>query len=111
MTLSYNWLCNYLPATLTDDVYSFSPERLSEILTAIGLEVESMHISGAIKGGLAGLITGEVISCEKHPGADKLKVAMVDVGSSDYLQIVCGAANIAIGQAVIVAPVNSIIYP
>ena len=67
MTISYNWLCDYLPTKI-------NPEVLSGILTSIGLEVESLEKYEEIKGGLQGLIVGEVMSCEKHPEADKLKI-------------------------------------
>lgn len=104
MTISYNWLCEYLPEKI-------EPEKLSRILTAIGLEVESLEEFESIKGGLKGLITGQVIECEKHPNADKLKVTKVTIGADAPLQIVCGAPNVAVGQKVIVATVGSTIYP
>lgn len=104
MTISYNWLSEYLPERI-------EPEKLSMILTSIGLEVESMETFEEIKGGLEGLIVGEVITCEKHPDADKLKVTTVSTGSANLLNIVCGAANVATGQKVIVAPVGATIYP
>lgn len=104
MTISYNWLHEYLPETV-------DPERLSRILTSIGLEVESMERYEAVPGGLQGLVIGEIISCEKHPDADKLKLTTVSVGGPDLLQIVCGAPNAAAGQKVVVAPVGTTIYP
>lgn len=104
MTISYNWLSEYLPVTL-------DPERLSRILTSIGLEVESLERYEEVKGGMQGLVIGEVIECEKHPNADKLSVTKVSVGGPDLLQIVCGAPNVAAGQKVIVAPVGTTIYP
>lgn len=104
MIISYNWLNDYLPVK-TD------PEKLGKILTSIGLEVESLEKYESLKGGLAGLVTGEVLTCEKHPDADKLKVTTVNTGAAEALQIVCGAANVAAGQKVIVAPVNTRIYP
>lgn len=104
MTISYNWLCEYLPEQI-------DPERLSKILTAIGLEVESLEKYESIKGGLKGLVTGEVITCEKHPDADKLKLTTVNTGGTENLQIVCGAPNVAVGQKVIVATIGSTIYP
>lgn len=104
MTISYNWLCEYLPVQL-------EPERLSKILTAIGLEVESLTRYEEVKGGLQGLLIGEVLTCEQHPNADKLKLTTVNVGSGQPLQIVCGAANVAAGQKVVVAPVGCTIYP
>ncbi|MGB4885557.1 MAG: phenylalanine--tRNA ligase subunit beta, partial [Ferruginibacter sp.] len=104
MTISYNWLCNYLPEKPL-------PEALSKILTAIGLEVESLELKESIKGGLKGLVTGEVLTCEKHPDADKLKLTTVNTGNGTALQIVCGAANVAAGQKVIVAVAGTCIYP
>ncbi len=104
MTISYKWLSEYLPETL-------SPEKLSEILTSVGLEVESMDKVEKIKGGLQGLKIGKVLSCEKHPDADKLKLTTVDVGGDTPLQIVCGAPNVAVNQTVVVAPIGTTIYP
>lgn len=107
MTISYNWLCEYLPGNEGRP----SPEELSKILTSIGLEVESLEKYESIKGSLKGLVIGEVITCEKHPDADKLKLTQVNTGSSELLQIVCGAPNVAVGQKVIVATVGTTIYP
>ncbi len=104
MIISYNWLSDYLPVEV-------EPEKLSRILTAIGLEVESLHPYSSVKGSLKGLITGEVLTCEKHPNADKLKITTVNIGSGEPLQIVCGAANVAVGQKVVVATVNTEIHP
>ncbi|MBC7849746.1 MAG: phenylalanine--tRNA ligase subunit beta, partial [Chitinophagaceae bacterium] len=104
MTISYNWLSEYLPVQI-------DPERLSQILTSIGLEVESLERFEEVKGGMEGLVTGEVLQCEKHPNADKLSVTKVTVGSGDPLQIVCGAPNVAAGQKVIVATVGTTIHP
>ncbi|HUR67105.1 MAG TPA: phenylalanine--tRNA ligase subunit beta [Chitinophagaceae bacterium] len=104
MTISYKWLSEYLPVTV-------DPERLSRILTSIGLEVESMHPYEEARGGLKGLVIGEVLSTEKHPNADKLTLTKVSIGSGEPLQIVCGAPNVAAGQKVIVAPVGTTIYP
>ena len=87
------------------------PERLSRILTSIGLEVESMEKYEETKGGLKGLIVGEVLSTEKHPNADKLTLTKVNIGNGTPLQIVCGAPNVAAGQKVVVAPVGATIYP
>jgi phenylalanyl-tRNA synthetase beta chain len=104
MIISYNWLSEYLPEII-------EPEKLSKILTSIGLEVESLHKYEAVKGGMQGLVVGEVITCEKHPDADKLKLTTVDIGTGEKLQIVCGAANVAAGQKVVVATIGSTIYP
>jgi phenylalanyl-tRNA synthetase beta chain len=104
MTISYNWLSEYLPEKL-------EPEKLSKILTSIGLEVESLERYEEIKGGLQGLVTGEVLECVKHPDADKLSVTKVDTGKGEPLQIVCGAPNVAVSQKVVVATVGATIYP
>jgi phenylalanyl-tRNA synthetase beta chain len=104
MTISYNWLCDYLPER-TD------PEKLSKILTSIGLEVESLEKYESIKGGLQGLVIGEVLEAVQHPDADKLRLTKVNVGSGEPLQIVCGAPNVAAGQKVVVATVGTTIYP
>ena len=104
MTISYNWLSEYLPEKV-------DPEKLSKILTSIGLEVESLEQYEDIKGGLQGLVIGEVLSCTKHPDADKLSITSVEIGSEQPLQIVCGAPNVAAGQKVIVATIGTTIYP
>jgi phenylalanyl-tRNA synthetase beta chain len=104
MTISYNWLSEYLPVK-TD------PERLSRILTSIGLEVEKMEAYESIKGGLKGLVIGEVLECSQHPNADKLKLTSVNIGEASPLKIVCGAPNVAVGQKVVVAPIGVTIYP
>jgi phenylalanyl-tRNA synthetase beta chain len=104
MTISYNWLHDYLPVTI-------DPERLSKLLTSVGLEVESLERYESLKGGLQGLVIGEVLTAEKHPNADKLTVTKVNIGSGDPLQIVCGAPNVAAGQKVVVATVGTTIYP
>ena len=104
MIISYNWLSEYLPV-------SIEPQKLSKILTSIGLEVESLHKYESLKGGLKGILTGEVITCEKHPDADKLKVTTVNIGAAEPVQIVCGANNVAAGQKVVVATVGSTLYP
>jgi phenylalanyl-tRNA synthetase beta chain len=104
MTLSYKWLCDYLPEKP-------APEKLSQLLTSIGLEVESMQPYEEVKGGLQGLVIGEVISTSKHPNADKLTLTKVNIGNDQLLSIVCGAPNVAAGQKVVVAPVGATIYP
>lgn len=108
MTISYNWLCDYLPDNL---VQKPNPELVSRILTSIGLEVETMQNYTSIRGGLEGLIVGEVISTEPHPNADKLKITQVSTGGRETLQIVCGASNVAAGQKVVVATVGTTVYP
>lgn len=104
MTLSYNWLSDYLPVKI-------EPHELSRILTSIGLEVEKMEAYEEIRGGLKGLVIGEVLEVTKHPNADKLTLTKVNVGNGEPLQIVCGAPNVAAGQKVVVAPVGTRIYP
>ena len=104
MTISYNWLCDYLPEKI-------GPEKLSRILTSVGLEVEAMEHFESVKGGLKGLVIGRVLDCEPHPNADKLKLTRVDTGGPEPLQIVCGAANVAAGQKVVVALPGTTIYP
>ena len=104
MTISYQWLSDYLPVTV-------DPERLSRILTSIGLEVEHMGRYEEVKGGLQGLVIGEVLTTEKHPNADKLTLTTVNIGTGTPLNIVCGAPNVAAGQKVVVAPVGATIYP
>jgi phenylalanyl-tRNA synthetase beta chain len=104
MTISYNWLSEYLPEKI-------EPEKLGKILTAIGLEVESMEPFEAVKGGLNGLVIGEVLECKKHPDADKLSLTKVNIGTGETLQIVCGAPNVAAGQKVVVATIGTTIYP
>ncbi|MFY7901137.1 MAG: YtpR family tRNA-binding protein, partial [Chitinophagaceae bacterium] len=111
MTISYNWLIDYLPATQAGLTETIDPEKLSKILTSIGLEVESLTYYESVKGGLKGLVIGKVLTCEQHPNADKLKITTVDVGIESPLQIVCGAANVAVGQHVVVATIGTTIYP
>jgi len=104
MKISYQWLKDYLD-------FDESPEEVAEILTNVGLEVESVEKRESVKGGLEGLIIGEVRSVEKHPDADKLTVTKVNIGSTSDLQIVCGAPNVAAGQKVIVATDGTLIHP
>jgi phenylalanyl-tRNA synthetase beta chain len=104
MTISYKWLSEYLPVPV-------EPEKLSTILTSLGLEVESLEHYEEVKGAMKGLIIGEVLECAKHPDADKLSVTKVNIGSGEPLQIVCGASNVAAGQKVVVATVGTTIYP
>lgn len=103
MKLSYNWLKQYINIDL-------SAEKLSPILTDIGLEVEGLEKFQSIKGGLEGIVIGEVKTCRKHENADKLSVTTVDIGTGELLPIVCGAPNIAAGQKVVVATVGTTLY-
>ena len=111
MKISYKWLSEYLPAGQAGLPVAVEPERLSRILTSIGLEVEDFYRYEEVKGGLNGLVIGEVLTVEKHPNADKLTLTTVDVNAAVPLQIVCGAPNVAVGQKVIVAKVGTTIYP
>ncbi|MEQ9414412.1 MAG: phenylalanine--tRNA ligase subunit beta, partial [Cyclobacteriaceae bacterium] len=104
MKISYNWLKQYID--ITDE-----PEELGKILTATGLEVESVTPFESVSGGLKGLILGEVLTCRKHPNANKLSITTVDVGDAEPVQIVCGAANVAAGQKVIVAQPGTTLHP
>ena len=83
MKISYNWLSTHIKTDL-------EVQKVSEILTNTGLEVEGLEEKGSAKNNLEGVVVGKVISVDKHPNADKLKVAMVDVGTGEHLQIVCG---------------------
>src|SRR5690554_158776 len=94
MKISYNWLKDYVKT-------EHSPQRLSEILTDTGLEVEGLEKVEVIKGGLNGVVIGQVTSCEPHEGADRLNVTTVNIGEDEELQIVCGAPNVAEGQKVV----------
>jgi phenylalanyl-tRNA synthetase beta chain len=104
MKISYNWLRQYIQTDLPAN-------EISEILTNIGLEVEGTESIQSVKGGLEGVIIGEVLSCEKHPDADKLTVCSVNLGAGSPVQIVCGAPNVAAGQKVPVATVGTTLYP
>ncbi len=109
MRISYNWLKDYLPEDLPGDLVT--PQNISIILTSIGLEVESLEKFESITGSLNGLIVGEVLECQQHENADKLKVTKVNVGRQEPLQIVCGAPNVAVNQKVVVAVPGATIYP
>jgi len=103
MKISHSWLTQYLNVSKT-------PEEISRILTSIGLEVESLEAMEIVKGGLSGVVVGEVLTCEKHPDADKLSLTTVNVGADQPLSIVCGAPNVAKGQKVLVATVGAKLY-
>lgn len=104
MKISLNWLKDYIE--LNEDI-----NTISETLTNTGLEVEGLETVEEIKGGLDGLVIGEVITCEKHPDADKLSLTTVDIGQEEYSPIVCGAPNVGAGQKVVVATVGATLYP
>jgi phenylalanyl-tRNA synthetase beta chain len=111
MKISYNWLKDYLPRDEVTLKMTETPQKLGDILTSVGLEVENIEKYETIPNGLEGLIIGEVLTCEKHPGADKLQITTVDNGNGQTLQIVCGAANVAKGQKVVVATVGTTLFP
>lgn len=104
MNISLNWLREYVQIDL-------SPEKIGEVLTEIGLEVEGMEKTQSIEGGLEGVVVGEVKTCIQHPNADRLSLTTVDVGGDELLQIVCGAPNVAQGQKVLVATVGATLHP
>ena len=104
MNISYKWLKEYIDFDLT-------PQQVSEALTSLGLEVGALEEVETIKGGLKGLVVGEVLTCEMHPNSDHLHVTTVDLGNGEApSQIVCGAPNVAAGQKVIVATTGTKIY-
>ncbi len=103
MKISYNWLKEFLNIDL-------KAEKVGEILTDLGLEVEGIETFESVKGNLEGVIVGEVLSCEQHPNADRLKITQVDLGTGSPLQIVCGAPNVAQGQKVPVATIGTTLY-
>ncbi len=103
MKISYNWLKDYIPL-------SECPEEVAQLLTQSGLEVAAITRFESIKGGLDGLVIGQVTTCAQHPHADRLKVTQVEVGQDTPLHIVCGAPNVQAGQKVIVAPVGTQLY-
>jgi phenylalanyl-tRNA synthetase beta chain len=103
MKISYSWLKEFLNIDL-------KAEKVGEVLTDLGLEVEGIETYETVKGGLEGIVVGKVLTCEQHSNADRLKVTTVDIGLGEPLQIVCGAPNVATGQKVPVATVGSILY-
>lgn len=104
MKISLNWLKEYIEITET-------PDEIAHILTMTGLEVEGLETVETIKGGLKGVVIGEVLECSKHPNADKLSVTSVDIGEEEPSPIVCGAPNVAKGQKVVVAKVGTMLFP
>ena len=103
MKISYNWLKQFLKIDTPTEV-------ISEILTDLGLEVEIVEKYQSIKGGLVGVVVGHVLTCEKHPDADRLKITTVDLGTGTPVQIVCGANNVAAGQKVLVATIGTKLF-
>jgi len=104
MNISYNWLKRYIETDLP-------AERIAEILTDIGLEVEGFEKIETIRGGLKGVVVGEVLTCVAHPDSDHLHITTVGVGAGEPLQIVCGAPNCRAGLKVLCATVGSVLYP
>lgn len=103
MNISYNWLKEYVDFNLT-------PDEVAAALTSIGLETGGVEEVQTIKGGLEGLVVGEVLTCADHPNSDHLHVTTVDLGDGNPVQIVCGAANVAAGQKVVVATLGAVLY-
>lgn len=103
MNISYNWLKRYI--ALQDDA-----ETVAKILTSIGLEVGTVETVETIRGGLKGLVVGEVLTCVPHPNSDHLHLTTVNIGEGEPLPIVCGAPNVAAGQKVIVATIGTVLY-
>ncbi len=103
MKISYNWLQQFLQ-------FDQPPEKIGELLTDLGLEVEGIELKESIKGSLEGVVVGEILTCEKHPNANKLKITTVNLGNEAIVQIVCGAPNVASGQKVAVATTDTILY-
>lgn len=103
MQISYNWLKQFLKL-------DWEAEKTAELLTDLGLEVEGVTSFESVKGGLKGIVVGEVLSCIKHPNADKLKLTTVNIGAGAPLQIVCGAPNVDKGQKVPVATIGTTLY-
>ncbi|AUD02694.1 phenylalanine--tRNA ligase subunit beta [Spirosoma pollinicola] len=104
MEVSYKWLQEFIELPE-------SPEEVGKLLTATGLEVEGIEKIDAVPGGLEGVVIGQVLTCTKHPDADKLSLTTVDVGTDQPLPIVCGAPNVAAGQKVVVALVGTTLHP
>lgn len=103
MKISYNWLKQFLKV-------DWEAEKTGELLTDLGLEVESIETVESVKGSLEGVVIGKVLTCVQHPNADRLKLTTVDLGNGTQVQIVCGAPNVAAGQTVPVVTVGSTLY-
>src|SRR5574344_765044 len=103
MNISYNWLKEYVDFDLT-------PQEVADALTSIGLEVDALEEVQTIKGGLEGLVIGEVLTCTEHPNSDHLHITTVNLGNGEPQQIVCGAPNVAAGQKVVVATIGTKLY-
>lgn len=103
MNISYNWLKEYVNFDLT-------PNEVAEALTSIGLETGGVEEVQTVKGGLEGIVIGEVLTCVDHPNSDHLHITTVNLGNGEPTQIVCGAPNVAAGQKVVVATVGTKLY-
>ena len=103
MNISYNWLKEYVDFDLT-------AQEVADALTSEGLEVDGVEEVQPVKGGLQGLVIGEVLTCEPHPNSDHMHVCTVNLGEGEPVQIVCGAANVAAGQKVVVATIGCKLY-
>ena len=103
MKISYNWLRQFIDL-------EWDAHKTAALLTDLGLEVEGVSAFESVKGGLQGIVVGEVTSCEKHPNADRLKLTRVNLGQGEPVQIVCGAPNVAVGQKVPVATIGTTLY-
>ena len=102
MTVSYNWLKDYIKCSL-------SPEEVAAALTSIGLEVDSVETVEEIPGGLAGVVVAEVVECVEHPDSDHLHITKVNAGGPELLQVVCGAPNVAAGEKVLLATIGTVL--
>ena len=103
MKISYNWLQQFLDIDI-------EAEKVGQILTDLGLEVEGIETVESVKGSLKGIVVGKVVTCEQHPNADRLKVTTVNLGNGEPVQIVCGAPNVTVGQKVLVATIGTTLY-
>ena len=103
MNISYNWLKDYL-------AFDLQPDEIAAALTSVGLETGSVEEVETVKGGMKGLVIGEVLTCMPHPNSDHLSLTTVDIGSDEPLPIVCGAPNVAAGQKVVVATIGTVLY-
>ncbi|MEC8248690.1 MAG: phenylalanine--tRNA ligase subunit beta, partial [Bacteroidota bacterium] len=103
MKISYNWLKEFINI-------DWDADKTSELLTNLGLEVEGVDVYESVKGGLKGVVVGQVIECIKHPNADRLKLTTIDVGQQKPLKIVCGAPNVKMGQKVAVATIGTTLF-
>ena len=103
MKISYNWLKQFIKV-------DWDAEKTGNLLTDLGLEIEGIERYESVKGGLKGIVVGEVLTCEQHPDADRLKLTTVNIGADAHLQIVCGAPNVAVGQKVPIATIGTTLY-